>query len=123
MAGYILGTLLETNIISYLSILLLIIFCTLFIFMPDTPQYLLNNNQREVNFRRIFIIRRNDFVFQKAKESLRFYRNCDSCKRKDENELQDEFEKIQAIAKEDERRKLSDICKCGREAFKEIIII
>lgn len=55
MAGCLIGAVLKYTIIPFVSILLAFIVLVLFFFMPDTPQYLLNNKQIEVNFLNHFL--------------------------------------------------------------------
>lgn len=85
LAGYVGGTFLDYYTNSWLMFAVPLVFLALFALMPETPQYLLRNNQLEL-----------------AESSIRFYRNCKSGKAttNDEVRLQSEFDKFQAIAKQ-----------------------
>lgn len=122
--GFVAGTYLTYFLVPKIFLPLPIIFFVAFFFFPETPQYFIARKNFEVNILFSFAHKNINFhvplsiIFQRAKESLSFYRNCRCAELKNCPQIDAEFNEIlrsvmehSCQSKEYRKNMFQNICK------------
>lgn len=119
LCGYIGGSYLPYETCPLIMIIFPMLFLCSFGLMPDSPQYLLLNNKLNAsNYAHNHLHSIEQTIpLQLAEKSLRFYRNCSKGNTDKEQELQEELQKLMAIARQRETAEKLQFSEFGKKSM------